>query len=50
MISDHETPLLITSVKDVIYQKRRQGKEMIIADIKRCLLKNLSILKSREIL
>ena len=61
MISDHEkifgcstnntiTHLLITSVKDVIYQKRKQGKEMAIADVKRCLLKNLSILKAREIL
>ena len=44
------THLLITSVKDVIYQKRKQGKEMAIADVKRCLLNNLSILKAREIL
>ena len=61
MMSDHEkifgcstynqiTHLLITSVKDVIYQKRKQGKEMTIADVKRCVLKNLSILKAREIL
>ena len=57
MMSDHEkisgcstdnqiTHLLITSVKDVIYQKIKQGKEMTIADVKRCLLKNLSILKA----
>ena len=42
--------LHITSVKDVIYQKRKQGKEMTIADVKRCIFKNLSILKAREIL
>ena len=61
MISDHEkifgcssnnqiTHLLITSVKDRIHQKRKQGKEMTIANVKRCLLKNLSILKGREII
>ena len=60
MISDHEkicgcstnnqiTHLLNASVKDVIYQRRIQGKEMKIADVKRCLSKNLSILKAREI-
>ena len=42
--------LLIISVKDVIYQKRKTGNEMCITDVKRCLLKNLSILKSKELL
>ena len=40
MISDHEkvfgqvTHLIIISVKDFIYQKRKDGKEMIISDVK----------------
>ena len=58
MISDHEKifggifsdqvlNILIMSVKDVIYQKRKVGKEMTIFDVKKCLQKNLSILKSK---
>ena len=58
IISDHEKicgcstsnqipHLIITSVKDVIYQKRKQGKEMMISDVKKkCLLKSLSILNT----
>ena len=59
-ISDHEKifggitnnqvlNVLILSVKDVIYQKRKVGKEMTLSEVKKCLLKNLSILKSKEI-
>ena len=59
MISDHEkicvcstsnqvTHLIITSVKEVIYQKWKQGKEMMISDVQKCLLKNLSILKAKD--
>ena len=58
IISDHEkifgsplddqiTNLVIFSVKDVIYQKRKTGSQMAILDVKRCFLKNLSILKSK---
>ena len=61
MISDQESffgsiqknqiaNLIISSVKDVIYQKRKEGKEMLIVDVKRCLLKNLNVVKAREIL
>ena len=37
------------SVKDVIYYKRKNGGEMCVTDVKMCLLKNLSILKSKEL-
>ena len=61
IISDHEkifgttdnihvTNLLIISVKDVIYQKRKEGKTMSIIDVKRSLLKNLSIVKLKDVL
>ena len=55
MISDHEkvfgqvTHLIIISVKDFIYQKRKDGKEMVISDVKKCLLKNLNIIKSKDV-
>ena len=59
-ISDHEKifggitnnqvlNVLILSVKDVIYQKRKVGKEFTLSEVKKCLLKNLSILKSKEL-
>ena len=49
IISDHEkiigcstsnqvTHLIIISVKDVIYQKRKKGKRMMILDVRKCLL------------
>ena len=41
---------MIINVKDVIYQKRKQVKEMIIADVKGCLLKKMNITKTRYIL
>ena len=44
------TNVLITSVKDVIYHKRKTGSKMCITDVKRCLLKNLSILKTKELI
>ena len=44
------TNLLIISVKDVIYQKRKEGKRMSIFDVKRCLLKNFSIIKLKDII
>ena len=58
IISDHEkvfgsssddqmTDLAIFSVKDVIYQKRKTGSQMRLLDVKKCVLKNLSILKSK---
>ena len=39
---------MIISVKDVIYEKRKKGTKMSIRDVKRSLLKNLNILKSRN--
>ena len=39
---------LIISVKDVIYQKRKSGTRMVMSDVKRSLLKNLNILKSKN--
>ena len=43
------TNTIITSVKDVIYFKRKTGTKMHITDVKRCLLKNLSTLKTKEL-
>ena len=56
MISDHEKifggisnneviHVIIMSVKDVIYRKRKIGKEMTLSDVKKCLQKNLSVFK-----
>ena len=44
------TNILITSVKDVICHKRKTGAKLCITDIKWCLLKNLSILKTQELI
>ena len=45
---DQICQLVIISVKDVIYEKRKKGTKMSISDVKRSLLKNLNILKSRN--
>ena len=61
MISDHEKifdgskknpvlNLIIFSVKDVIYQKRKTVKEMVITGVKKCLLKSPSVIKAKETL
>ena len=42
--------LIITSTKDVIHQKRKQGNTMFLFDVKRTILKNLHILKTQELL
>ena len=47
---DKVTDMIIMSVKDVIYQKRKEGKEMVITDVKQCLQKNLRVQKAKEIL
>ena len=47
---DNVTDMIIISVKDVIYQKRKEGKEMVITDVKQCLQKNLRVQKAKEIL
>ena len=58
IISDHEKIFgcstanqvpqqLIISVKDVIYQKRKQDKEMTIADVTGCLLKKIEYYKDK---
>ena len=48
-INNHIVNLITISVKDVIYQKRKTGNIMNVTDVKMCLLKNLSILKSKEL-
>ena len=47
--SNQMVNIIIISVKDVIYQKRKSGNVMEVTDVKRCILKNLCILKSREL-
>ena len=42
--------LIITSIKDVIYAKRKQGNKMLLLDVKRSIVKNLHILKTQELL
>ena len=42
--------LIIISIKDVIYQKRKQGNTMLLFDVKRRIVKNLHILKTQELL
>ena len=41
--------LILTSVRKVIYFKRKTGQEMSLNDFKRRLLKNLTIIRLREI-
>ena len=42
--------LIITIIKHVIHQRRKQGKEMTVADVKRCRLGNISIVEAKDIL
>ena len=42
--------VIIISVKDVIYQKRKSGNQMLLPDVKKSLLRNLHILRSLEII
>ena len=48
--NDHLKHLIITSIKDVIYQKRKHGNTMLLFDVKRTIVKNLHILKTQELL
>ena len=45
-----QLPVIILSVKDVIYLKRKTGKRMTLGDLKRCLQKNLNITRLHEIM
>ena len=47
--NDHLKHIII-SIKDVIYQKRKSGDNMHLADVKRRVLKNLHITKTQELL
>ena len=38
--------LVITSIKDIIYFKRKTGDNMYLSDVKRLIVKNLHILKT----
>ena len=42
--------IIITSVKDAIYQKRKNGDSMYLSDVKRYFLRNLHIMRSHEII
>ena len=48
--NDQVINVIIISVKNVTYLKRKQGKEMKIEDVKRSLLKNLNIVGARKIM
>ena len=48
-VNNHIVNLITISVKDVIYQKRKTGNIMNVTDVKMCLLKNVCILKSKEL-
>ena len=48
--NDHLKHIIIISTKDVIYQKRKLGDIMQLADVKRQVLKNLHITKTKELL
>ena len=41
--NDHIKHVIVISVKDVIYQKRKKGDRMTLTDVKRCIQKNLHI-------
>ena len=46
--SEYINQTVIVSVKDVIYQKRKKGDKMNLADVKRAMLKNLHIMRTQE--
>ena len=46
--NNHFKHIIIISIKDVIYQKRKKGDIMYLQDVKRLILKNLHILKNQE--
>ena len=46
--NNHFKHIIIISIKDVIYQKRKKGDKMYLQDVKRLILKNLHILKTQE--
>ena len=48
--NNHLKHIIVISVKDVIYQKRKVGNNMHLADVKRQVLKNLHITKTQELL
>ena len=48
--NDHIKHVVITSIKDVIYQKRKKGDKMNLSDVKKSILRNLHIRKSKETL
>ena len=47
---EHPIKVKLFSVKDVIYQKGKTGKEMVLRDVKKCLLKNLTVINAKETL
>ena len=50
MENNQITQLIIITIKDVIYQKRKKGNNMTLGDVKRSLLKNLNMCKLSEMM
>ena len=46
--NNHFKHIIIISIKDVIYQKRKKGDKMYLPDYRRLILKNIHILKTQE--
>ena len=46
--NNHFKHIIIISIKDVIYQKRKKSDIMYLQDVKRIILKNLHILKTQQ--
>ena len=41
--------IIVISIKDVIYQKRKKGDQLCLSDVKRAILKNLHIIRTQEL-
>ena len=47
---DHFKHIIVISIKDVIYQKRKNGDQMSLSDVKRAVLKNVHIIRTQELM
>ena len=43
--NDRLKRIIVISIKDVIYQKRKKGDQLCLSDVKRAILKNLHIIR-----
>ena len=46
--NDHLKHIIVISIKDVIYQKRKTGSILYLSDVKRTIQKNIHILKTKD--